>query len=105
MASSQAAVAAPAAVAQLPFAGLVRRLTAYLADMAISASIFFLLFLTMRGLRGIGLWSPLRTQSATQSHSGTRWALAPSLQWSSGTFYREASHTSRCSSPRLGKQL
>ena len=58
MASSQAAVPASAAVAQLPFAGLVRRLAAYLTDLAISASVSLPLALTMLGLRGIGLWRP-----------------------------------------------
>ncbi|HEX6802274.1 MAG TPA: RDD family protein [Terriglobales bacterium] len=58
MAFSQAAVVAPAALAQLRFAGLGRRLAAYFVDMAIVASGFVFLALTMRGLRGVGLWRP-----------------------------------------------
>ena len=58
MASSQAVPAASAALAQLPFAGLGRRLAAYFVDLAISASVFLLLALTMRGLRGVGFWRP-----------------------------------------------
>jgi uncharacterized RDD family membrane protein YckC len=59
MASSQAGVAAPAALAQPPFAGLGRRLAAYFVDLAISASVFVFLALTMRSLRGVGLWRPV----------------------------------------------
>jgi len=58
MASSRAAVAAPAALAQPHFAGLGRRLAAYFVDLAISASVFLFVALTMRGLRGVGLWRP-----------------------------------------------
>jgi uncharacterized RDD family membrane protein YckC len=58
MASSRAVPAASSAPAQLAFAGLGRRLAAYFVDMAICASVFILLALTMRGLRGVGLWRP-----------------------------------------------
>jgi uncharacterized RDD family membrane protein YckC len=58
MASSQAVPAASGAPALLPLAGLGRRLAAYFTDMAISASVFLLLALTMRGLRGAGIWRP-----------------------------------------------
>jgi uncharacterized RDD family membrane protein YckC len=73
MASSQAAVAAPVAVAQLPFAGLGRRLAAYFVDLAISASVFLFLALTMRGLRGIGLWRPAAEQAGEGYDPITLW--------------------------------
>jgi uncharacterized RDD family membrane protein YckC len=73
MAFSQAAPATPAALAQPPFAGLVRRLTAYFTDLAISASIFLLLALAMRGFRGVGLWRPAAGQAGEVYDPMTAW--------------------------------
>lgn len=73
MASSQAAPAAPAALAQLPFAGLGRRLAAYFADLAVSSSVLFLLGFTMRGLRAVGLWSPAAERVGGASDPVAAW--------------------------------
>ena len=55
MASSQpAALAAPAPA----YAGLGRRIAAYLIDLLVSLSVVLLVALTMRGLRAIGAWTP-----------------------------------------------
>ena len=62
MASSQAVPAASGAPALLPLVGLGRRLAAYFTDMAISASVFLFLALTMRGLRGAGSGDPPRNE-------------------------------------------
>jgi uncharacterized RDD family membrane protein YckC len=55
MISSQAA---PGAVSQLFFAGLGRRLAAYLLDVVIAASVLLFAGFAMRGLRAFGLWLP-----------------------------------------------
>jgi len=72
MASSQAVPAASAALVQLPLAGLGRRLAAHLTDVAISASVFLFLVLTMRGLRGVGLWKPV-TEHTGRGYDPTAW--------------------------------
>ncbi len=67
MSSSRVVPAAYSARAQFFFAGLGRRLAAHLFDMTISASVFLVVDLTMRGLRAIGLWRPA-TKRAVEDH-------------------------------------
>jgi hypothetical protein len=55
MASSPSA---PTALPQPAFAGLGRRLAAYLLDVVIAASVMFIAGFTMRGFRAFGLWRP-----------------------------------------------
>jgi uncharacterized RDD family membrane protein YckC len=55
MTSSQAV---PGTVSQPAFAGLDRRLAAYLLDAVIAASVLLFSGFTMRGLRAFGLWLP-----------------------------------------------
>lgn len=55
MTSSQAV---PTELAQLPFAGLGRRMGAFFIDGLISAMIFLLVVFTMRELRILGFWTP-----------------------------------------------
>lgn len=50
--------AVPIELAQLPCAGLGRRVGAFFIDGLISAIIFLLVVLSMRGLRILGIWTP-----------------------------------------------
>jgi uncharacterized RDD family membrane protein YckC len=62
-------------LAQLTFAGLGRRMGAFLIDGLISAIVFLLVALSMRGLRILGFWTPpLWTPPS---------GMSPELLWSS----------------------
>lgn len=50
--------AVPAELGQLTFAGLGRRMSAFLIDGLISATVFLLLVFTMLCLRILGFWTP-----------------------------------------------
>ena len=113
MASSRTVPVASAVVAQLSFAGLGRRLAAYLVDLAISASIFFPLTLTMWGLRGVGLWTPATARTGDGHDllapwralgTGSKLAVATGFVLSMGIIYYTLLESSAWQAT-LGKRL